>query len=57
MPQAGHTFAHLFCEMEGREIQTITKEKNRGFQKECGGVKQKLKNDLKWWGECQEANM
>ena len=48
MPQAGHTFAHLFCEMEGREIQTITKEKNRGFQKECGGVKQKLKNDLKW---------
>ena len=39
MPQAGHTFAHLFCEMEGRVMQTIKKEKNREFQKECGGVK------------------
>ena len=37
MPQAGHSIAHLFCEKEGKVMQTIKKE-NREFQQECGGV-------------------
>ena len=37
MPQAGHSFAHLFWEMERRVMQTIDKEKNKEFYEECGG--------------------
>ena len=39
MPQAGHSLAHLFWEMEERGMQTIKKEKNKEFYEECGGVK------------------